>query len=97
MTGHAVPPDTSSDWANACQIQVRFMQHSRSVLACTDGVIEATNPQGKEWGLDGLQTALSGCDPRSAEDTEDSIFAALDEYTGRVQTDDATVVALHVG
>ena len=66
------------------------------ILACTDGVLEAINPEGEEWGSKGLKAAFADYDPRSAGDTVDSIFAALDEYTGGVLTDDATVVALHV-
>lgn len=66
------------------------------ILAYTDGVIEATNPEGEEWGLDGLRNALDRYHSRSPEDIVDAVFAALDKYTDGVQADDATVVALRV-
>jgi sigma-B regulation protein RsbU (phosphoserine phosphatase) len=66
------------------------------IVAYTDGVIEATNPEGEEWGLDGLREAVDECDSRSPEDIVNAVFAALDEYTDRRQGDDATVVALKV-
>ena len=66
------------------------------ILAYTDGVIEATNADGEEWGLAGVRKALAEWDPQSCEDMVDRIFAALDEYTDGLQWDDATVVALRV-
>jgi sigma-B regulation protein RsbU (phosphoserine phosphatase) len=66
------------------------------ILAYTDGVIEAMNPDGEEWGIDGLRKAVAGCHARSPEDMVHAIFKAADEFTHRVQTDDATVVALQV-
>lgn len=72
------------------------LQAGDVILACTDGVIEATDAEGNEWGLQGLRKALSECHRRSCEDILDKILAALDEYTDGVQTDDATVLALQV-
>lgn len=66
------------------------------ILAYTDGVIEATNAEGEEWGLAGIRKALAECDRRPCEDMVDGVFAALDEYTNGLQCDDATVVALRV-
>lgn len=62
------------------------------IVASTDGVTEATNAGGEEWGLEGLRNVLAERNPRSPQDIVDTIFAALDEYTGGSQTDDATVV-----
>ena len=66
------------------------------IVAYTDGVVEATNSDDEEWGLEGIRKALSGRARRTPQDIVDGIFAALDEYTDGVQTDDATVVALQV-
>jgi sigma-B regulation protein RsbU (phosphoserine phosphatase) len=66
------------------------------ILAYTDGVIEAMNPDGEEWGIDGLREAVAGCRAQTPEDIVHAIFKATDEFTHRVQTDDATVVALQV-
>jgi sigma-B regulation protein RsbU (phosphoserine phosphatase) len=66
------------------------------ILAYTDGVIEATNPDGEEWGIEGLQNVVAGCHARSPEEMVGTIFKAADEFTHGVQTDDATVVAMQV-
>ncbi len=65
------------------------------MLAYTDGVIEATNPDGEEWGIEGFRRAAK-CDERSPEDVVRAVFTAMDEFTHGLQTDDATVVALQV-
>lgn len=64
------------------------------ILAYTDGVIEATNPEGEEWGFEGLRRALLEGHRRTSEDIVYTIFAALDDYTDGVQMDDVTVTAL---
>jgi len=74
------------------------------VIAYTDGVTEAANPAGEEWGVDGLRSAAveslasaaAACAAQSADEIVDSIFASLDEFSGGRQTDDATVVVLRV-
>jgi sigma-B regulation protein RsbU (phosphoserine phosphatase) len=66
------------------------------ILAYTDGVIEAVNSFGEEWGLEGLRRAAGESHARSADDMVQAIFASLDEFTGGRQTDDATVVVLRV-
>lgn len=66
------------------------------ILACTDGVIEATNREGDPWGSEGLETALGRRYSQSPEEIVSMIFDSLDEYTEGVQADDATVVALLV-
>jgi phosphoserine phosphatase RsbU/P len=64
------------------------------ILAYTDGVIDATNSDGEEWGIEGLRNAVAECQTQDADDIVRAIFTALDEYTGGVQTDDATIAAL---
>lgn len=66
------------------------------IIAYTDGIVEATNSEGEEWGIDGLQSALRKCNTRAAEEIVDAIFTALDEYSDGVQMDDATVLVLRV-
>ena len=69
------------------------------VIACTDGVIEAANPAGEEWGVEGLLTATAAWASRHnayAEDLVRLIFDSMDDFSGGRQTDDATVVALQV-
>lgn len=67
------------------------------VVAYTDGVVEALNSEGEEWGVDGIQRALTDCAGQEADEVVAAVLAALDEYTNGEQRDDATVLALRVG
>ena len=66
------------------------------VLSYTDGVIEAENPLGEVWGVEGLQKAAAGNRDRSAEGLVDAIFKSMDEFSCGCQTDDATVSVVRV-
>lgn len=63
------------------------------LLAYTDGVVEAVNRAGEEWGAEGLLAAVKRCPTRRPERIVDAAFAALDEFSGDHQTDDATILA----
>jgi phosphoserine phosphatase RsbU/P len=66
------------------------------VLAYTDGVTEAANPTGDEWGIEGLRMAVVGSDAQPADDIVQAVFGSMDEFTQGCQTDDATVIVLQV-
>jgi sigma-B regulation protein RsbU (phosphoserine phosphatase) len=69
------------------------------VITYTDGVIEAANPSGEEWGVQGLLKATAAWARQCAEDAEDlvrSIFSSMDDFSRGRQTDDATVAVLRV-
>ena len=66
------------------------------VVAYTDGVIEAENPFGELWGVEGLRRAAADNHGRSADDMVDAIFESMDEFSHGCQIDDATVVVLRV-
>jgi sigma-B regulation protein RsbU (phosphoserine phosphatase) len=69
------------------------------VMAYTDGVIEAANPAGEEWGVQGLLKAAAACEPRYSNGTEDLvqlIFNSMDDFSEGCQTDDATLAVLRV-
>jgi phosphoserine phosphatase RsbU/P len=66
------------------------------VFAYTDGVIEAVNPAGEEWGVEGLRRAAAESGAQCADDIVHAIFASMDEFSRGRQTDDATVVVLRV-
>ncbi|HEY1214826.1 MAG TPA: PP2C family protein-serine/threonine phosphatase, partial [Bryobacteraceae bacterium] len=91
-TGGA-PVGMFPDWNY--QEGVVHLQPGDMVLAYTDGVIEAVNPDGEEWGLEGLRKAVAET-ARSAEDVVHAIFTRMDEFSRGYQRDDATVVALQV-
>lgn len=66
------------------------------LIAYTDGVIEALNPDGKEWGVEGLRKAAAASNAQSAGDIVDAVFTSMNEFSRGCQTDDATVAVLRV-
>jgi sigma-B regulation protein RsbU (phosphoserine phosphatase) len=120
--GHNPPvvlrPDGSIHWLEAGGAPVGMFQEwlyeegsvqlypGDVVLAYTDGVTEAVNSRGEEWGVEGLLRAARASRLRSAggivtedivaKDIVDDIFASLDEFTRGRQTDDATVLVMRV-
>ncbi len=64
-----------------------------SILVYTDGFVEATNAAGEEWGVEALLAAIKRCPTRQPESIVEGAFAALDEFSGNNQTDDATILA----
>jgi sigma-B regulation protein RsbU (phosphoserine phosphatase) len=63
------------------------------IVAYTDGIVEAINRTGEEWGVEGLLSAVGQCRTREPESVVEMAFAALDEFSGDNQTDDATILA----
>lgn len=66
------------------------------VLAYTDGVVEATNQNGEEWGVDGLLKAagFGAHRSQSAGDLVNFIFHSMDEFSKEHQNDDATLAVV---
>jgi phosphoserine phosphatase RsbU/P len=75
------------------------LRPSDLVIAYTDGVIEATNSCGEEWGVEGLLKATADWQARCPQGSDGLvrwIFNSLDDFSMDCQTDDATVAVLHV-
>jgi phosphoserine phosphatase RsbU/P len=68
------------------------------VIGFTDGLTEAANQDGEEWGVQGLLEAAAYAAHRSphARDLVHSIFCSMDEFSKEHQTDDATLAVLRV-
>lgn len=66
------------------------------VIAYTDGVTEAMDPAGEEWGMEGLRGAVGQCGSHSTEDIAGWIFTSMDRFSGGCQSDDATVLVARV-
>ncbi len=69
------------------------------VLTYTDGVIEAENQSGEEWGVQGLLNATAAWARRGNENAEHlvrSIFNSMDDFSRECQMDDATLAVLRV-
>jgi sigma-B regulation protein RsbU (phosphoserine phosphatase) len=63
------------------------------LVVYTDGVVEAADAAGEEWGIEGLREAIQCCGTREPDGVVDRAFAALDQFSGEKQTDDATILA----
>ncbi len=66
------------------------------VVGYTDGVTEAMNQVGEEWGAEGLHWAAAGSDAQCADEIVEAIFSSMDHFSRGRQTDDATVLALRI-
>jgi len=64
---------------------------------CTDGVFEATDTLGREFGAGRLLEVVNACQERSARDIVDGIFSGVQAFRGESPADDdMTVVVLKV-
>lgn len=72
--------------------EARALQLNRGdlIVAYTDGIVEAVNTAGEEYGL---LAAIAAGQIRQPDRIVQAAFAALDEFSGDSQTDDATVLA----
>ncbi|HXM96341.1 MAG TPA: PP2C family protein-serine/threonine phosphatase [Candidatus Dormibacteraeota bacterium] len=66
------------------------------VLAYTDGVTEAVNSAGEEWGVEGLLRTTLECDAQCPDDIVQALFISMDNFSRGSQTDDATIVLFRV-
>lgn len=67
-----------------------------TVIAYTDGVMEAVNESGEEWGAEGIRKAVVGSRAKDANELVDTVFTSLDEFSRGSQTDDATIIVARV-
>jgi phosphoserine phosphatase RsbU/P len=64
---------------------------------CTDGVFEANDALGREFGADRLLDVIRGVRRQPAKEIVDAIFAAVQDFRGETMpNDDMTAVALRI-
>jgi hypothetical protein len=68
------------------QFDIRLSHRSRP----SDGVTEAVNPDGEEWGVEGLGEAANESAAQCSDDIADATFTLMDEFARGCQTDNAT-------
>ena len=66
------------------------------VVAYTDGVIEALDLCGREWGTEGLRNAAIANGAASADDMAEAIMESMGRFSHQRQIDDATLVVARV-
>jgi sigma-B regulation protein RsbU (phosphoserine phosphatase) len=69
------------------------------VITYTDGVIEASNESGEEWGVEGLLNATAAWarqGNKNAEHLVRAIFSSMDDFSRDCQMNDATLAVLRV-
>lgn len=66
------------------------------LLFFTDGITEARNGNGEEFGEDRLAAAALSARATAAEITKTDVLAALTEFTGGTFDDDATLIVVEV-
>jgi sigma-B regulation protein RsbU (phosphoserine phosphatase) len=66
------------------------------LIAYTDGLTEAVNLAGEEWGVEGLRKAADERAAQCPDDIACAVFTSMDEFSQGRQTDDATVIVVRV-
>ena len=66
------------------------------IVAYTDGVTEAVNAAGEQWGAAGVRKTAVENRTKAPAEIVDAIFQSLDSFSRDRQTDDATVAVLRV-
>jgi serine/threonine protein kinase/serine phosphatase RsbU (regulator of sigma subunit)/pSer/pThr/pTyr-binding forkhead associated (FHA) protein len=71
------------------------LQPGESLILCTDGIEEALNDKGEQFGLSRIESVLEATGEAAAKDVVDRLFATVQEFeSGRECHDDQTVVVV---
>ena len=82
----------------ACYDQVSFrLAPGDAVLFTTDGLSEAANENGEQYGKERLMDLCAMLDYSAPDIFLHSIFDAIEEFTGGKHSDDMTAVVLKTG
>lgn len=67
------------------------------LVAYTDGITEAANSSGEQWGMESLERLLRSCCQKSPRQIVECILAELSDFTdGETQRDDETLLVMKV-
>ncbi|HEY2932452.1 MAG TPA: SpoIIE family protein phosphatase [Acidobacteriota bacterium] len=76
---------------------VEVLRQRDTLLAFTDGISEAMNVAGEEWGEERMISAAQGCADLSAKQIVRRLMVAADQFAGAAtQHDDMTAVVLRI-
>jgi serine phosphatase RsbU (regulator of sigma subunit) len=76
------------------EVSTAPISHDDMLLICTDGVLEARNRHGAEFGSDGVRRVLRGLRRWSPEEAVAECSEAVRQFAVDVRRDDVTCVAL---
>jgi sigma-B regulation protein RsbU (phosphoserine phosphatase) len=79
-----------ADWQ--CNVAETELAPNNILAICTDGVLEAANAAGEEFGEEGLVSALRARRCQSAQTLLDSVIAAVKDFAPGEQADDITLL-----
>ena len=85
-------------FAEAQFAATKFQLETDDVLvAYTDGITEAANPSGEQWGLERLESLLRSCSRMTQSEIVERILAEVSDFAdGEPQRDDVTLVVMKV-
>jgi phosphoserine phosphatase RsbU/P len=75
-----------------CNVAETELAPNDILAICTDGVLEAANPAGEEFGEEGLVNVLRARQCQSAQALLDSVITAVKEFAPGDQADDITLL-----
>jgi sigma-B regulation protein RsbU (phosphoserine phosphatase) len=75
-----------------CNVAEAELEANNILAICTDGVLEAANAAGEEFGEEGLVNTLRAHPCRSAQDLLDAVIAAVKDFAPGDQADDITLL-----
>jgi sigma-B regulation protein RsbU (phosphoserine phosphatase) len=78
------------DWQ--CEVTETSLRPNDILAICTDGVFEAADPKGNEFGEDGLLSALRGGQERSANELLESVVETVKRFAPGEPADDLTLL-----
>jgi serine phosphatase RsbU (regulator of sigma subunit) len=75
-----------------CNVAETELAPDDILAICTDGVLEAANPTGEEFGEEGLVKTLRAQPCRSARELLESVISAVKNFAPGEQADDITLL-----
>ena len=90
QTGMVLGPSATASYSRG----FLALEPGDALLLYTDGMIEATNPYGEEFGVERLKAAFLELQDRKSDEIVRALVAKVAEYAGDEAEDDRTVVVV---